>query len=148
MKINSLLLATGLFAIAALFAYCTKEQQTPTTSNSDLKPEVVERGVCNVSIFAKGGTITVCGTQANAVVCSPAGPSLPVALTGSDVIPTGATSNYTVVSPTWVSLTNNSGGPTLTVDTYVTSGGITKKYTVPTNGTAKLIRIDNNCIPL
>ena len=151
MKIKSLLLASSLIAVAALFAYCSKEQQPTLTNENTVKPEVVERGVCNVVVATNNCAVNICGAQNNANVCGALAGGIP--LVGNDFIPNGAFRNYVLNTPASFRATLNGlpNGPNPSIS--VASGNIVKVYPLIPNFATTIpasvvVNINNNCVPL
>ena len=144
MKIKSLLLAAGFFAVAALFTFCTKEElPTTPTANQGSEP-VTERGICNVTVQVFNGSLDLCGTQANLVNCATIGTAN---LFGDGFIPNNGTATYTMTTPTILRLKRNPNFPSAAASMVAlvsTPAGV-KKIFIPANQAWVNVQIDDAC---
>ncbi len=150
MKFKKVLLALPIAATALLFAYCAKEPQV--TVANEQTGEIVERGICQVTVAAINCTVDLCGVQNNAVLCGNVGgmPSFGAAQLGA-----GNAALFVMNTPAAFRATLAPGfpiGPNPSIS--VASGGVVKNYPIAVANPAAtavpaptIVKINNFCVP-
>jgi hypothetical protein len=146
MKLKSLLLGAAFAATATIFTYCTKDTTQPTVPEIGAVEEVTERGVCPITVQALNCTADLCGMQNNANACG-------LGFVGTATVANGATSNFTLVTPTIFRASINHSFPVGANPSIRVSGaGVIKVYPLTPNlgGPAvspTTVKINDFCVP-
>lgn len=136
MKFKTLFLSASLMAAAAVFSFCSKETNATDPVPVANTEEANSRGICKAFVEVINSDATVCGSQTNAVNCSPG-------IFGSDFIALNGTKSYILNTPATMIFTGSAAAGTVKVTTA--NGTFTYgPFGAMANGQI-IVNIDNFC---
>ena len=149
MSIKQYLLLLPVVA-ATLFAYCTKEQQTPVQQNATDLPGASDRSKCEVTVTLSSGSAQVCGTNTMLSTCSVVNGEQ---LYGTANLVSGNSEKYGIQTASggtpdgYLRFTNTAfPSPSITtINVATASGSVT--FTLTAFGQTQNVAIDPFCVP-